>query len=244
MVNGYVVFEGESRLDSAPIVLIVTGFARRSTNRKTGRVLQSYILRRDVAPLEAVRLGLDPSICGGCPHRSTASGGLGSCYVNIGHGPRAVYACYEGGGYHDSLPAECADSIRGSGLGLRVGSYGDPAAVPVAIWRQLIEAAPWHTGYSHAWRQASELRGLVMASVDSPSEGLEARELGWQTFRVTPRADTYRERGEARCPASLEAGQRVTCSSCPIKCDGRSGALIGRVIQAHGATAGRSGAQL
>jgi hypothetical protein len=244
MINGYVVFEGESRLDSAPIVLIVTGFARRSTNRKTGRVLQSYILRRDVAPLEAVRLGLDPSICGSCPHRSTASGGLGSCYVNIGHGPRAVYSCYERSGYRDSSAAECADAIRGSGLGLRVGSYGDPAAVPVSIWRQLIGAAPWHTGYSHAWRQAPDLRGLVMASVDSKIEGAEAREGGWATFRVAPRGNhTHRERKEALCPASAEAGQRVTCSSCPIKCDGQGGKLIGRVIQAHGATAGRIGAQ-
>ena len=70
MANGRVVWEGESRLDGAPIVLIVTGFSQKSANRKTGRMLQSYILRRDVAPLEAVRTGLDTSVCGGCRHRS------------------------------------------------------------------------------------------------------------------------------------------------------------------------------
>jgi hypothetical protein len=83
MANGFVVWEGESCLDGAPIVLIVIGFSRKSTNRKTGGMLQSYILRRDVSPLEAVRIGLDPSVCGDCPHRSTASGGEGSCYVNM-----------------------------------------------------------------------------------------------------------------------------------------------------------------
>ena len=35
MANGRVVWEGESRLDGAPIVLIVTGFSQKSANRKT-----------------------------------------------------------------------------------------------------------------------------------------------------------------------------------------------------------------
>ena len=98
MANGFVVWEGESRLDGSPVVLIVTGFKRKSSNRKTGEMLQSYILRRDVDPLETIRLGLDGGICGECRHRSRAGGGDGSCYVNVGQGPRAVYSCYERGG--------------------------------------------------------------------------------------------------------------------------------------------------
>ncbi len=239
MANGFVVWEGESCLDGAPIVLIVIGFSRQSTNRKTGGMLQSYILRRDVSPLEAVRIGLDPSVCGDWRHRSIASGGEGSCYVNIGHGPRAVYSCYERGGYRSISPAECAGEITESGLGLRIGSYGDPAAVPIEVWRSLVDAAPWRTGYTHAWRRFSEFRGLVMASVDSASEAVEASNLGWNYFRVAPSGDRERVRGEARCPASVEAGKRVTCASCPIKCNGSGGKLIGRVIQAHGPRASR-----
>ena len=239
MANGFIVWEGESRLDGAPIVLIVTGFSRQSTNRKTGGMLQSYILRRDVSPIEAVRIGLDVSVCGDCRHRSTASGGEGSCYVNIGHGPRAIYACYERGGYRPISPAECAREIAASGLGLRIGSYGDPAAVPIAVWGPLIGAAPWHTGYTHVWRRFGELQGLVMASVDSRGEAFEASELGWEYFRVALRGDVERVRGEARCPASVEAGKRVTCAGCPIQCNGNGGKLIGRVIQAHGARANR-----
>ena len=54
MSNGFVVWEGASRLDGSPIVLIVTGLKRKSSNRKTGAMVQSYILRRDVAPLASV----------------------------------------------------------------------------------------------------------------------------------------------------------------------------------------------
>ena len=46
-----------------------------------------------------------------------------------------------------------------------------------------------------------------------------------------------RDSGEARCPASAEAGRRVTCESCPIalKCNGtRTGRIRGRVILDHG----------
>jgi hypothetical protein len=140
MANGMVVWKGESRLDGSPIVLIITGFSQKSTNRKTGSMLQSYILRRDVSPLDAARTGLDTAVCGDCRHRSTAPEGNGSCYVNIGHGPRAVYACYERGGYRGSSPIECAREIAESGLGFRVGSYGDPAAVPISVWSSLAPA--------------------------------------------------------------------------------------------------------
>ncbi len=124
-------------------------------------------------------------------------------------------------------------------LGLRVGSYGDPAAVPVSVWRSLLEAAPWHTGYTHAWRGFAEFRGLLMASVDSGSEAGEAVAGGWEYFRVAPRGDRQRMRGEARCPAAVESGQRVTCATCPIQCNGKGARLLGRVIQAHGPRANR-----
>lgn len=239
MSNGYVVWEGESRLDGSPIVLIVTGLKRKSSNRKTGAIVQSYILRRDVTPLDAISLGLDGAICGDCRHRSVAGGGDGSCYVNVGQGPRSVYSCYERGGYPELDPDLCSGAIAASGLGLRLGSYGDPAAVPLSVWLPLISAAGWRTGYTHAWRSFPEFAPYVMASVDSPAEATEAREVGWNYFRVAERGDAMRIRGEARCPASEEAGKRVTCDSCPIQCSGSGGAIAGRVIQAHGATAGR-----
>ena len=58
------------RIDGAPIVVILTAL-NGSMNTKTGHMTQSYILRADIDPVKAARLGLDASICGDCQHRPT-----------------------------------------------------------------------------------------------------------------------------------------------------------------------------
>lgn len=244
--NGIILYEGPSAIDGAPIVVIVTGIASRSTNRKTGGMLQSYIMRSDVEPTAAIRQGSDVSVCGSCPHRSKASGGKGTCYVNIGQGPLTVFRAYKRGRYPSVdgeadlwiAPNEWLPLLRGRAF--RIGTYGDPAAVPDAgaFWQRWTQYAPLRTGYTHRWRDVgASLRGLCMASVDSQSEAWEAREAGWSTFRVAPHGDSMRLVGEAQCPASEEAGKRVQCEGCPLACDGtRDGKVWGRVIQAHGAS--------
>lgn len=245
---GYVVYQGPSAIDGAPIVVILTGFGNASTNTKTGGMVQSYILRTDVAPVEAWREGADASVCGECPLRSPASGGSGACYVNKGQGPRAVWDAYKRGRYDRESVRFASFTIGETGRAFRMGTYGDPGAVPDAgaFWSGLVAfTAPGqgHTGYTHRWRDTgASLRGLCMASVDSEAEAREAMALGWATFRVARKGDRTRIEGEAYCPASAEAGKRVTCETCPIKCDGSiglRGVMRGRVIQAHGSTAGR-----
>ena len=46
--NSYVAWEGASLIDGSPIALILTGFVNYSSNRKTGRVLQSWILQQNI----------------------------------------------------------------------------------------------------------------------------------------------------------------------------------------------------
>ena len=70
---------------------------------------------------------------------------------------------------------------------VRLGTYGDPAAVPASIWSDLVAYSDGHTGYTHQWRTSPGLRGLCMASVDSEEEAIEAWALGWRTFRVIRR---------------------------------------------------------
>jgi hypothetical protein len=244
--NGIVLYEGPSLIDGDPIVVLMTGLKNASGNRKTGGMVQTYILRADVPPTEALADGMDGSICGGCPHRSKASGGRGSCYVNVGHGPQAVWKCWKhGSGYiRGSLDVACG-RLRASGRGLRVGTYGDPGAAPGEVWRRLVKAAPFHTGYTHRWRHRPDLIDICQASVDSAEQAEKAWSDGWSTFRVSRKGDALRLAGEARCPASEEAEKKVTCESCPVKCNGsqyrvRSGervSIFGRVIQAHGAMA-------
>jgi hypothetical protein len=47
-----IIYKGPSRIDGAPIVVLAT-YSNRNT--KTGAVVQTYILREDINPLEAAR---------------------------------------------------------------------------------------------------------------------------------------------------------------------------------------------
>jgi hypothetical protein len=241
--NGYVLYEGPSLLDGAPIVVIATGFKAGSTNRKTGEMVQTYILRQDVAPTDAIRSGEDSSICGDCPHRgrvTTDSQGqprnVGrTCYVNVGQGPLAVFRAYKAGKY-PAAPLQ----LPVTGRMVRLGTYGDPAAVPVQIWQSLLHGSVGHTGYTHQWRNpaASPLKTLCMASADSASDAIEAHSMGWRTFRVSlnPATDPLDKAtlNEALCPASAEAGKKLTCAECKA-CNGTMTARRGSIyIPAHG----------
>ena len=64
-----VAWRGPSAIDGTPVMLVLTGLRRPSTNSKTGPMVQSWILREDMHPLEAVKTGADSSICGSCPLR-------------------------------------------------------------------------------------------------------------------------------------------------------------------------------
>jgi hypothetical protein len=231
-MKGFIFYEGPSKLDGQFIVGIAT---LHSANRKTGDMIQTWILLRDTHPLEALRNGADASICGDCRHRQyDRAEGVAPCYVQVGRAPAGIWKAYQRGIYPALDPASVAPLLLGRGL--RLGSYGDPAAIPAKAWRPLIDSAEFHTGYTHrAERPEAEwMKTLAMASADSFDQSLQLQARGWATFRVADHdAPTKPIRGEARCPASAEAGAHVQCFSCPIKCDGTAQGLVGRVINAH-----------
>lgn len=236
MNNGAIIYNGPSLLDGKPVTAVVTGLRQSSKNPKTGEMLQSYILRSDVHPREAIRVGADSSICGACPHRGRlerlADGTLKNtgrtCYVNLLFGPGAIFKKIQRGEYPKIFPSEL-----GSGRFIRIGSYGDPAAIPFDIWQSLLENAKGHTGYTHQWHRCDpRFKDIVMASVDSITEAQEAQSLGWRTFRVAFPKDIPRLPNEAICPASKEAGKKLTCAEC-LACHG-TGPRGHIVIQAHG----------
>ena len=232
--NGRILWEGLSPVDGAPIVCILTGLTDGSANEKTGRMLQTWILRQDMAPHHAIKAGLDFSICGNCPHRqwSNVGGELlaaqGSCYVRAYQAPYAVWNCYRNGSGYAPIGD---DWHLLAGSALRMGSYGDPAMVPASVWLQAVGAAATHTGYSHQWRQpfAQGLKGLVQASCDGMGDYLEATANGWRTFLVKP-AGTPDPAGMAHCAASVERGAKTNCATCHL-CDGASANVV---IDAHG----------
>lgn len=230
--NGVILYRGPSLIDGAPIVAIAVGLTNRSSNRKTGAMLQTYILRSDVMPTRAIKQGKDVSICGDCPHRGDGTGKGRTCYVNVGQGPLGVYRAFKRGRY-SKVQGEDSIASLGAGRIVRLGTYGDPAAVPYAIWGALTASAIGHTGYTHQWRQAPELRSLCMASADTVDDAREAQALGWRTFRVDLTHVIGKQMNESVCPASAEAGKKLTCAQC-LACGGADGRKGSIVINAHG----------
>jgi len=247
--NGAIVYDGPSRLDGSPIVVIVTGLRRPSANEKTGPMVQTWILRSDVHPVEAVHSGADAAICGQCPLRPLLvrarrvpgqRHGDPQCYVRKETGPSAIYRAYLEGAYPVAKPSQVRRIADKRKRAIRFGAYGDPGAAPLDLWRALLSKRR-HTGYSHQWRRFPGLRRLVMASVDSLAEAREAWARGFRTFRITRDLSDIQP-NEILCPASAEAGKRTTCENCGL-CDGSSGASDPRksiVIFDHGPTRARS----
>ena len=237
MSNGIVLYRGPSMLDGAPIVVIATGIKGRSNNAKTGDMVQTWILREDVSPVDAINSGADASICGDCPHRGETDGAKvrgRSCYVLVFQAPQNVWKTYKRGGYIDAVTA--LEDV-GRDRVVRLGSYGDPAAVPAYVWSALTRYSKSHTGYTHQWRRAPELAALCMASADSSADRAAARMLGFRVFRVRTEHEPVEER-EVICPASAEAGAKTNCATCRA-CGGTSAkARADIVIMAHGNGAG------
>jgi hypothetical protein len=230
---GVILYEGPSKLDGQPIVVIATGLAKASRNAKTGAMVQTYILRRDMHPIEAVRSGADASICGTCPHRGDGTGQGRSCYVTLAHGPSTVYKAYLRGVYPKANAFQAAALFAGKMV--RLGTYGDPAAAPLALWKVALTSAEGWTGYTHQWRTISpEFAALVMASADSVEDMNAAHALGFRTFRVTAAPFANIKGREAVCPASEEKGKVASCITCRA-CMGTSGKAKASIqIAAHG----------
>jgi hypothetical protein len=242
--NGVVIYRGPSMLDGAPIIAIATGLENGSNNGKTGGgLIQTWIIREDVSPTDAVNSGDDGSVCGsgehGCRHRGKIVDGKNvgrSCYVTVFQAPLNVYKSYHRGIYPMVPEAELADIFADRMV--RLGAYGDPAAVPFHVWQNVLAKAKAKTGYSHQWRVLAfqGLREYCMASCDTAEEREEARALGWRTFRVRAAGEALGER-EIACPASKESGHKTTCDRC-IGCGGTSAkAKVDFVIIAHGSAA-------
>jgi hypothetical protein len=232
---GVVLYDGPSRIDGAPIVAIACRITQASENEKTGGMVQTFIMRRDIAPHLALKTGDDSSVCGDCKLRPINKGPT-RCYVRVYQAPLSVWNAYQRGRY--AVPGVHFDAALlpelFSGLSFRIGSYGDPAAIPARIWKTATRRVKNRTGYTHQWRRriGSGLKNLCMASADNESDVASAASKGWRTFRVrkhdAPTLDV-----ESICPASKEGKRRTQCDTCGL-CKGAMIAAKNIVIADHG----------
>lgn len=238
-----VIYNGPSLIDNQPIIVVAIV---NSGNSKTGNMIQTHILRADINPLEASKTGADASICGDCIHRGQPTDNPlkktainRSCYVNLGQGPNVVYKAFKRGLYPVVQNLEDITTI-GHNRAVRLGTYGDPAAVPSKVWDALLKNARTHTGYTHqhnANKPADYAR--MMFSADSKAQAIEAHSKGYRTFRVISVQD-YRENqnnallhNEILCPASKENDKGLSCIECKL-CTGSNSKAKSIAIVSHG----------
>ena len=232
---GVVLYDGPSKLDGAPIIAIACRITQASNNTKTGAMVQTFIMRRDIAPHLALKTGDDASVCGDCPLRPIHKGKT-RCYVRVYQAPLSVWNAFHRGRYavpgvdFDAalLPALFAD------LAFRIGTYGDPAAIPSKVWKVSTRRVKSRTGYTHQWRRrvAIGLKGLCMASADTAQDVETATASGWRSFRVRKHTAPVLA-SESVCPASREGGQRTQCDTCGL-CAGATIKARNIVIADHG----------
>ena len=229
-----ILYQGPSLINGQPIVALAQS---DSTNSKTGNMIQTFILDATVDPLTASRTGKDESICGSCPHRGTPNNNDKgqatdrTCYVTLAHAPLGKYKAYKKGVYGTTTATLQEIAAFGSLQGVRLGTYGDPCAVPNDIWKALINKALYSTAYTHA--AINPMPESIMTSTDNLKQSYKAWGRNERTFRVISHVDQLYKRREVLCPASEEMGKRATCASCKL-CGGSSINAKSIAIVAHG----------
>lgn len=217
----------------APIVVLASkAKSPDKANGKTGDMWQMYILLADVLPTEGKAQGLDASVCGDCIHRKV-NGNTCYTYGTVLAGANGMWRQWKAG----KAQPFTADMVAGSTV--RLGAYGDPAAVPYEVWQPILAASNGWTAYTHQWETAdARFTAVAQASCDSLSEQKIATARGWRTYTVMP-VGTERVAGAVPCPSP-----RIACADC-LKCSGTGLGRKGNVwIAAHGSRAGAVGKPL
>jgi len=223
--NGYILHEDAHR------VIIATGFSTPSENRKTGPMIQVWILVKAEDPVKAVLSGLDRLVCGNCPLRArkatkTRKGKKRVCYVNVGQAPRGVWVKWHEGGY-PTLPT--FELFHGTTV--RFGAWGDPTHLPFALAQAIAAVSSGWTGYSHQWRKPAfqPWRTLIQASVETDADKALAESMGWGVFWVIPRGSPH----PTNATECLSDKSGIQCHDC-LLCSGKGRSIF---IEAHGSGA-------
>jgi hypothetical protein len=234
-----IIYRGKSLIDGKPIVVLATMGNPKKTNTKTGAMLQTYILvDNGKLPVENNRTGADYSICGECEYKGTPNLEKDSgtaderiCYVVIAQGATAACKSFLAGNYPDAMTHNKRSQL-GAGRMVRLGSYGDPAAVPSHVWDSLLWQAKGHTAYTHqsGIDSADVRRDMMMISADNIQSAKIAWSTGARTFRVIKDYSEMDTKNEIACPADTRGLQ---CQACGL-CRGNSVGGKSIAIAAHG----------
>ena len=156
--------------------------------------------------------------------------------------PTIIYKAYQRGLYREATPDDAAQ--YGRGRALRIGAYGDSAALPIGVVEPIADAADTVTNYTHSgcydMTRAKQLAQFTMLSADNLKQAKRYWKTGARTFRVSSDwelVDGVRRVNdiapdESQCPKTIS--KRVTCETCGV-CDGlKRGIKNSIVAPSHG----------
>ena len=241
---GFVLYEGPSLIGQGDIAVLAV---LNSKNEKTGPMVQVYIVPKDMSTLDAVQAGDNAAACGDCPLMGTPytktikrrSGEVEQvvrlqnrvCYVNLGRLDATIGGAYRRGRYAPYNRRIHERWLKGRDV--RLGSYGDPAAMPDHLVEYLASVGSGHTGYSHQLfsierGRADKLARLLMVSCHTPAQHNEAVRRGWRPFTVIS-GNQAPPVGAVECPFYTHG---VQCNKCQL-CQGTSKNAKPVYVRAH-----------
>lgn len=221
--NGYLLHETET--NGEKVAIIATGITRKTDNRKTGDMIQIWIILSDINPVASVASGLDANtICQGCPF---ASGN--GCYVNVGQAPLAIWKAYKKGNYKQLDPSKYSSVF--SGRKVRFGAYGNPTLIPLSMVKAIAKVSNGWTGYFHNWREmgikkAKDYNKFFMASTESEDSYKLSQTLGLRVFH----AAVKQPESTVEC---LSDSRGISCADCQL-CQGWNKRAKNIWINPHG----------
>lgn len=228
--NTAIIYKGKSPINGTPIIAVISGLRTKSTNDKSGAMAQIDIMLENMHPWDAIKTGADEAICGYCPLRLQADGKR-KCYVNV------IFA--QGGKYKTLSkipyisPEHLGLILSERSIGVRFGSYGDPATLPYELINTIRNACPsvTSTSYTHQWPEEwFDVRHFQysMASVDHKNTVENLRSMYGRNVRYYRLTNNPNDlaKDEILCPSDTNKrgsnGKRlVTCATCGL-CSGNS----------------------
>lgn len=203
---------------------LVFNFQKNSINRKTGDMLQVFIL-----PLNWVKSGImddDREICFDCIFSQSKTK---KCYVRKGFSNLGLITkvkCLHKAYLNNEIPLLDAETEKQiikfcKNKFIRFGAYGEPILLGESLTNKISKVSLGWTGYTHQYKNPlyNWAKEYFMASVESEFESEYAKKIGFRTFFVVDNVKLVEKNKYVNCPASKEQNYKTTCEDC-LLCQG------------------------
>lgn len=213
---------------------LLINFQLTTTNRKTGDMVQNFILPISwFETNESISKLSDKEICGDCIHSQSKNK---SCYVrkgfsNVGLISKVKSIRKMGIDKIPYLNDDVLDLLKVvlKNNPIRFGAYGEAVLMGENLIKEITKVASYWTGYTHQFHKNLWSKDYFMASVETEFANKVATDLGFRTFFVS---NELIYNNMVNCPASKEQNKKSTCENCKL-CMGTQSKGKSVIIKKH-----------